>query len=162
VPFSDTDAAAVAWVEERVLEIESDPESLLLHIAPDFSTRDPEFTEDWGTRILLMEAYREAVRKHKGSGWVGDVLALRRDWGFQLGDIPKSCEVDLWQGEEDTYTKRVNVNTLSNGITHARVHIGRGLGHFGAFEVTLRAISALSSGRPMPNIPLLRDRFPLV
>ena len=73
----------VADLTERADRIHKDPESLLYQLNPELTTSDKRGVGDVGIRAQLIETYREALCNGP-YGWVDDVLAFRRPWGFDL------------------------------------------------------------------------------
>jgi pimeloyl-ACP methyl ester carboxylesterase len=61
------------------------------------------------------------------AGWVDDVLALTRSWGFELGSI--GVPVRLWQGELDRLVPRAHAEYLARKIPGAELEVVPGAGH---------------------------------
>lgn len=135
----------IANIRRRVKETQEDPESLLRALEPDLAPADRNIVGDVVMRILLAASYAEAVRQGP-EGWVDDVLALRRPWGFSPEEI--EAPVHLWHGEADTFSPAEHTRRMAEwlGSTCVEVSIAQGSGHFGAFwestELLAKMISA--------------------
>jgi pimeloyl-ACP methyl ester carboxylesterase len=109
-----------------------DPESLLVELEAEMTWPDRRVVQDLGIRRLIAQAYREALRSGP-HGWIDDVLALRRDWGFNLSAI--SGPVRLWHGEQDNFAPASHTRWLARQIRHSEVHVQPDAAHFGAVEI---------------------------
>ncbi|MET7747732.1 alpha/beta hydrolase [Micromonospora sp. NPDC005367] len=119
-----------------------DPESLLTQLEADMTWPDRHVVQDLAIRRLLAQAYREALRGGP-QGWIDDVLALRRDWGFSLSAI--SGPVRLWHGEQDNFAPVSHTMWLARQIRTAEVHVQPGAAHFGAVKILPEMLEWLSN-----------------
>lgn len=119
-----------------------DPESLLVELETEMTAPDRRVVQDLSIRSLLTQAYREALRAGP-HGWIDDVLALRRDWGFSLSAI--SGPVRLWHGEQDNFAPVSHTRWLAGQIRNVEVHVQPGAAHFGAVEILPRMLSWLAA-----------------
>jgi pimeloyl-ACP methyl ester carboxylesterase len=114
---------------ERALQ---DPENLLRELEKEMTQADRRVVEDLSIRQQLTRSYLEALRAGP-YGWIDDVLALRRDWGFDLGAI--SSRVRLWHGEQDRFAPVSHTWWLAEQIRRSEVIVEPGAAHFGAVEI---------------------------
>ena len=76
-------------------------------------------------------------------GWVDDVLAITRPWGFDVGSIP--APVTLYYGRSDTLVPATHGDWLAAHIPDATVDI-QDAGHLGA-DATIERQMAWLAGR---------------
>ncbi|MEV2240650.1 alpha/beta hydrolase [Micromonospora sp. NPDC049891] len=119
-----------------------DPESLLTQLETDMTWPDRRVVRDLAIRRLIAQAYREALRSGP-QGWIDDVLALRRDWGFNLSAI--TAPVRLWHGEQDNFAPVSHTMWLARQIHTAEVQVQPGAAHFGAVEILPEMLEWLSN-----------------
>ena len=119
-----------------------DPESLLALLIPQMAGSDRRVVGDFAIRRLLAATYAEAL-KHGPDGWIDDVLAFRRDWGFDLRGI--TGPVLLWHGEDDTFAPVSHTHWLADQIAGAEVLVQSGAAHFGAVEILPQILTWLTA-----------------
>jgi pimeloyl-ACP methyl ester carboxylesterase len=137
--FPDSDAVAVD-LTQRAEEIRRDPESLLSVLEKEMTGADLRIVTDVAIRRQLAGTYKEAV-KDGAYGWIDDVLAFRRPWGFDLEKI--SVPVMLWHGEDDVFSPADHTRWLARHIRTAQVEVERGAAHFGALEILPRFLARM-------------------
>ena len=98
-----------------------------------------------GIRRQLIGSYLEALRQGP-YGWIDDVLAFRRPWGFALTDI--KVPVRLWHGDEDVFSPVEHTNWLAEKIPGAEVEIQQGAAHFDAVEILPKVLAQMKVGQP--------------
>ncbi|WP_199484940.1 alpha/beta fold hydrolase [Actinomadura craniellae] len=133
----DVDFLAADLID-RAKQIQEDPDSLVRRLLPELERADRRVVEDVGLRRLLGQTYREAVRLG-ADGWIDDVLAFRRDWGFELPAI--RVPVLLWHGAEDMFSPVGHTRWLAERIPGALLRVEPGLAHFGAVEILPRILA---------------------
>jgi pimeloyl-ACP methyl ester carboxylesterase len=121
--------AALACLADRV---RNDPESLLKNLLPELATTDLRVVDDVTIRRLLTDTYAEALRDGP-DGWIDDILALRRPWGFDLSSI--RSPVLLWHGAKDTFSPVTHAYWLARQIPTAAIKVHSNAAHFGAVEM---------------------------
>jgi pimeloyl-ACP methyl ester carboxylesterase len=130
---ADTDRAATeARLAVSADQIRANPERLLEQLSSELAGPDLRVVDDVAIRRLLAETYIEALR-HGASGWVDDVLAFRRPWGFEPSAI--KVPVLLWGGAEDMFSPAAHTQWLARQIPDATVDVQSGTAHFGAVEI---------------------------
>jgi pimeloyl-ACP methyl ester carboxylesterase len=134
--------AVVADLTRRAEEVRKNPDSLLSALEKEMSDADKRIAFDAGIRRRLHETYREAL-KCGPYGWIDDVLAFRRPWGFDLGDI--TVPVRLWHGEEDVFSPPGHSVWMANQIPTATIELQRGAAHFGAVEILPKILAWLKA-----------------
>jgi pimeloyl-ACP methyl ester carboxylesterase len=120
-------------LQARAEQVAKDPLSLIEFLRHQMTESDRHILEDVAIRELFTNSYREALRGGRPDGWLDDVLALRRPWGFSLGSI--RTPVRLWHGAEDTFAPSSHTRWLGDRIPGAQVFIESGVAHFGAVDV---------------------------
>ncbi|GIG88534.1 alpha/beta fold hydrolase [Plantactinospora endophytica] len=153
---SEADASAI---NERLLlkalRTATNPRSLLDHLLPQMTAADRLVLNDATIRVLLVDAYEEAVRSGP-YGWIDDVLALRRDWGFRLGAI--TVPVRVWHGVDDNFAPVAHARWLAGQIPGALLDLQPDSAHFSAIEVLPDMLTWLSSDVPARPAPVDADR----
>jgi pimeloyl-ACP methyl ester carboxylesterase len=124
-----------------------DPESLLIALMEEMTEHDRRVVGDVAIRRLLAETYREALREGP-HGWIDDILALRRNWGFQLGSIPG--RVRLWHGREDNFAPVSHTHWLASRIRRSETVVQAGAAHFGAMEILPEMLRWLTTADEVP------------
>lgn len=144
--YTNADRVPAAFIEElkkRVLEIKEDPDALIRTLEPALVRRDLQVVENHALRKLITDSYLEAVRQG-AAGWVDDTLALRRAWGFSLGDI--RAEVKLWHGDEDTFAPKSHTEWLARQIHNSTIEVQPEAGHFASMEILPEMLAWLAYG----------------
>jgi pimeloyl-ACP methyl ester carboxylesterase len=121
--------------------IRDDPEFLLKFLEPALTDPDRRIVDDHGIRRLLTRTYAEALRCG-ADGWIDDVLAFRRPWGFDLGKI--EIPVLLWHGAEDVFSPVAHTRWLADQIPGAHIEVQTGAAHFDAVAVLPRVLGWLN------------------
>ncbi|MCM4080157.1 alpha/beta fold hydrolase [Paractinoplanes hotanensis] len=117
------------------------PVSLLDSLRREIAGPDLQVVRDLMMQQLLVETYAEATRGGP-YGWIDDVLAARRDWGFDLGDIHQ--RVRVWHGAEDNCVPPAHARWLAERIPGAELTVQTGTAHFGAMEILPEILSWLA------------------
>jgi pimeloyl-ACP methyl ester carboxylesterase len=116
------------------------PVSLLESLRGQISGPDRTVVNDPTIERLLLEAYAEATRPGP-YGWIDDVLALRRGWGFSLSEVQQ--RVRLWHGAEDNVVPASHTRWLAERIRGAELHVQTDTAHFGAMGILPSMLSWL-------------------
>ena len=129
---------------DRARNIRDDPEFLLRFLHPELTEPDRRVVEDVGIRQLLTDTYAEALRCG-AVGWINDVLAFRKPWGFDLGAI--KIPTLLWHGQDDVFSPAAHTRWLASQIPaeYCTVELQPGAAHFHAVEVLPRVLAWLKS-----------------
>jgi pimeloyl-ACP methyl ester carboxylesterase len=129
---------------ERARHIQEDPEFLLRFLHPELTEPDRRVVEDVGIRRLLTDTYTEALRCG-ADGWIDDVLAFRKPWGFRLSAI--RTPTLLWHGQDDVFSPVAHTRWLVSQIPveYCTVELQPGAAHFDAVEVLPRVLAWLKS-----------------
>jgi pimeloyl-ACP methyl ester carboxylesterase len=128
----------------RADETARNPESLVHHLESHMATHDRRVVRDAVIRRQLLSTYREGLRRGP-TGWLDDVFAMRRPWGFSLGAI--AGPVRLWHGEDDTFSPVGHTHWLARHIPNAEVEVQAGAAHFSALEILPRMLGWLAGSR---------------
>ncbi len=70
------------------------------------------------------------------------MLASRRDWGFDPGQITQ--RVRVWHGAEDNCVPPAHARWLAEHIPGAELTVQSGTAHFGAMEILPEILSWLA------------------
>jgi pimeloyl-ACP methyl ester carboxylesterase len=116
----------------RAARTARDPHSLLAHLSEMMTAPDQRVIRDVAIRRQLTEAYGEALRGGP-YGWVDDVRAFRKPWGFELDAI--KGPLHLWHGVLDNFAPAHHTRWLADRIASAEMTLQANTAHFGAVEV---------------------------
>lgn len=133
--YTTADSSEHVLIERLALrreEVIRNPESMVRTLEETMSEADRRVVRDIGMRRLLASTYQEALREGP-YGWIDDVFALRKEWGFELGAI--KTPVLLWHGSEDNFSPVGHTEWLAKQIPTATVRVQNGAAHFGAVEI---------------------------
>ena len=127
-------AAVTADLTRRAARIAEDPRSLLEDLQRELTAPDLKVINDAAIRQQLKITYAEAVRTG-ACGWIDDVLAFRKPWGFDVADI--KVPVLLWHGADDVCSPVAHTHWLARHIPEEQrdVEISEGMAHFDAMEI---------------------------
>lgn len=129
-------------LDETAARTADDPESFIDdRLSGGLSSMDHRVIENMVIRRQLTASYAEALRGGNICGWVDDLLALHRDWGFELGAV--RVPTLLWHGADDRFAPVANTRWLAGQVARPTVAIDPQYGHFGAVEVLPQALSWL-------------------
>jgi pimeloyl-ACP methyl ester carboxylesterase len=122
-----------------------DPTGMLEVLRRQMTEADLRVVHDWMIRKLLAETYSEALSPGP-YGWIDDVLAFRRSWGFRLADIRQP--VRFWHGAQDNFAPVSHTRWLADRVPHAEVEVQSASAHFGAMEILPAMLSWLGASSP--------------
>jgi pimeloyl-ACP methyl ester carboxylesterase len=131
-------------LNERARNIFKDPETLLKLLGHELTEPDKRVVEDVGIRQLLLKTYAEALR-WSADGWVDDVLAFRKPWGFDLSAI--RTPTLLWHGQDDVFSPAAHTRWLAAQIPseYCTVEMPPRAAHFDAVTVLPWVLAWLKS-----------------
>lgn len=136
--WAEDPGAVAAALTERAKQIRDDPEFLLKYLWPELTRQDRRVVDEVAIQKLLSEAYAEAI-KHGAQGWIDDVLAMRKPWGFDPSKI--KVPVLIWHGLDDVFSPVSHARWLADHIRGGRedarvsVVLKRDAAHFDAMQV---------------------------
>jgi len=131
-------AALISMLNEQAELARDNSEGLLPVLWPDLVGHDKEVFGDIALRRIIAEVHAEALSKNI-DGWVDDVVALGRDWGFDASEI--TAPVMLWAGRDDVFSPVSHTYWLQQRIPQAEVDIALEAAHFGAVSNLPRILS---------------------
>ena len=133
--YSDATADLEALIEKlnkQAGQVKNNSEGLLKLLWPELVGHDKEVIGDIALRQIIARIHEEALRE-TADGWIDDVIALSRPWGFELSDI--TAPVKLWGGSDDVFSPISHTQWLAEHIKGAELDIEIGKAHFGAVEI---------------------------
>jgi pimeloyl-ACP methyl ester carboxylesterase len=158
--LADANAKLVeADLTERADRIRDDPETLLRFLHDELTAPDKRVVTDVPIRQQLHDTYREAVRDG-AHGWIDDVLAFRRSWGFDLAKI--TSPVLLWHGDEDVFAPPAHTHWLAGQIPKAKLRIQRGAAHFDAVRILPTILADMKTSECSERLGIQRAHEPAV
>jgi pimeloyl-ACP methyl ester carboxylesterase len=129
-------------LKEQAERVSSASEGLLSQLRPEMDEHDKEVIGDIGLRRIIANNHIEALSNNTVDGWVDDLLAMSRPWGFDPAKI--TVPVKLWGAEDDVFSPVSHTYWLAEQISGAAVEIGDGQAHFGAVEILPRILAWLT------------------
>ncbi|WP_422756250.1 alpha/beta fold hydrolase [Micromonospora sp. WMMD708] len=150
----DTDAV-VEEIRQRAARAAEDPRFLLRDLMTQMGLPDRRAINDAALRGIIFDTYQEALRTGP-YGWIDDVLALRRNWKFDLDAIDtRATPVRLWHGAEDTFAPASHGRWLADRIPGAEIEVQPGAAHFDAMQQLPRILRWLSEAGTPTNSDVL-------
>jgi pimeloyl-ACP methyl ester carboxylesterase len=124
--------ALIATLNEQASKARGNSDGLFELLWPELVGHDKEVISDIALRHIIAQVHVGALRK-TANGWIDDVIALARPWGFELSDI--TAPVKLWSGSADVFSPADHTDWLAKRIQHVEVDIELGKAHFGSVEI---------------------------
>jgi pimeloyl-ACP methyl ester carboxylesterase len=157
--------ALIATLNEQAGQVRTNPEGLLKQLWPELDGQDKDVIGDIALRRVIAQVHAEALRD-SADGWIDDVVALSRPWGFSLSDI--TAPVKLWHGSNDVFSPVSHAYWLSKRIRNSVLEIETDQAHFAAVEILLEILAwvaeqsdsssaraeTASSSSPVPAAPV--------
>jgi pimeloyl-ACP methyl ester carboxylesterase len=122
-----------------------DPWSMVDVLRAQMTDPDLQVVHDLSIRKLLAQTYAEALRPGP-YGWIDDVLAYRRDWGFAIESITQPAL--LWHGDQDNFSPPSHTTWLAGRIPQAELQLQTDTAHFGAVEILPAVLAWTAARRP--------------
>lgn len=142
--FADPEQAAVGLIP-RSAAIRKDPVRLLNELRRELTDDDRRIVSDTGIRTMLLLSYREALRTSP-YGWIDDLLALCRPWGFDPTGI--QVPVLLWNGADDVFSPASHTSWLAARIPRATRVVVPDAAHFASIRALPEVLAWLVAERP--------------
>ena len=120
-------------LEEQAERVSRGSEGLLSALWSEMASHDKEVVGDIALCRIIADIHVEALDNNCIDGWMDDVVALSRPWGFEPAKI--TVPVKLWGGKDDVFSPIGHTYWLAERISGAEVEVGYGKAHFGAVEV---------------------------
>lgn len=130
--------ALIATLNEHAGLVRNNSEGLLEVLWPELVGPDKEAIGDIALRQIIARVHADALRD-SADGWIDDVIALSRPWGFDLSDI--TMPVKLWSGSEDVFSPAAHTHWLAKRITSANLEVDTSKAHFGAVQILPKVLA---------------------
>ena len=138
--YAQTDQKALrAMLTEQAERVSKGSGGLLSALWSEMGSHDKEVVDDIALRRIIAHIHVEALSNNCVDGWMDDVIALSRPWGFEPAKI--TVPVKLWGGQDDVFSPIGHTYWLAERINGAEVEIGRGKAHFGTVEILPRILA---------------------
>jgi pimeloyl-ACP methyl ester carboxylesterase len=132
----------VESIRIRADRVRRDPSQLIDQLRAEMTDSDARVIDDPQINRLMLSNYRYALAQGP-YGWIDDVLAIRRAWGFDLRDI--RGPVRLWHGAHDRFAPASHATWLADRIPGATVEVESGAAHFDALSTVPRMLEWLAT-----------------
>lgn len=127
----------MATLNEQAGQVRGNPQGLLKQLWPELVSGDKDVIGDISLRQIIAQVHADALRE-TADGWIDDVVALSRPWGFDVSDI--TAPVKLWHGRNDVFSPVSHAYWLSQRIPHAVLKIEEAQAHFGSVEILVNIL----------------------
>jgi pimeloyl-ACP methyl ester carboxylesterase len=144
--------ALIATLNDQAGKVRNNSEGLLNILWPELADHDKDIIGDIALRRIIAQIHAEALRE-TADGWIDDVIALSRPWGFDLSDI--IAPVKLWSGSDDVFSPIAHTHWLAKRIGNAELDIVPGAAHFGAVEILPKILAWIAE---KANMEMLAER----
>jgi pimeloyl-ACP methyl ester carboxylesterase len=128
-----------AMLKEQAERVSKGSEGLLSALWSEMDDHDKEVVDDIALRRIIADIHVEALSNNCVDGWVDDVIALSRPWGFEPAKI--TVPVKLWGAQHDVFSPVGHTYWLAERINGAEVKIEEGKSHFGSVEILPRILA---------------------
>jgi pimeloyl-ACP methyl ester carboxylesterase len=145
----DDPGALVTMLNEQAGHVRDNSEGLLKLLWPELVGHDKEVIGDIALRRIIANIHADALR-NTTDGWIDDVVALSRPWGFELADI--TAPVKLWSGSDDVFSPASHTYWLAKQIHTATLDIAPGAAHFGAVEILPKILTWVAETANNPSL----------
>lgn len=122
----------ITTLKRHAGQVRGNPESLLKMLWPELNNHDKDVIGDIAIRRQIAETHAHALRE-TADGWIDDVLALSRRWGFDVSSI--RVPVMLWHGSDDVFSPINHTYWLHTQIPTAEIDVAKDTAHFGAVGI---------------------------
>lgn len=124
--------ALEAELDKRAKQVRGRSDGLLRELWPELNGHEKNVVDDTALRRIIAKTHAEALSE-TADGWIDDVIALSRPWGFELSEI--TAPVKLWYGRDDVFSPPGHTHWLAKRMPKANVDVEVGTAHFGAVEI---------------------------
>jgi pimeloyl-ACP methyl ester carboxylesterase len=124
--------ALIAMLDEHAGQVRTNSEGLLELLWPQLVGHDKDIIGDIAFRQIIAQVHADALRD-SADGWIDDVVAMSRPWGFELSGI--DVPVKLWSGSNDVFSPVSHSYWLAKEIKTAELEVDQEYAHFGAVRV---------------------------
>jgi pimeloyl-ACP methyl ester carboxylesterase len=140
--------ALITTLNKRAWQVRNNSQGLLAELWPELQDSDKHVIGDIALRRIIAETHAEALHE-SAYGWIDDVIALSRPWGFDVADI--TAPVLLWHGGDDKFSPASHTQWLQKRIPNSETSLQSGAAHFGAVEILPRVLTWVL-GKMVPSI----------
>lgn len=124
-------------LRQRARALLVDPDSLLSVLRKEMTDSDRILVKGVALRRLMADTFEEGLRAG-ADGWIDDVAALVRAWGFELDGI--KGPVRLWHGAQDNFAPVSHSQWLMDHIPTADIEIQPESAHFASTEALMEIL----------------------
>lgn len=146
--FEGSDQESIEDIARRYQAVKENPSSLLQELESNGDLRlgDRRVLSDFSLRHLIETGHERAMAQGP-YGWIDDVLAAKRPWGFELSEV--EVPVRIWQGSDDGFTPPANAYALAAAIGSANTEVilEPGRSHFESFVETPDLFAQMAAGQ---------------
>jgi pimeloyl-ACP methyl ester carboxylesterase len=147
-------AAQLGWEPVHRLSVELRERLLgdegIAGVLSDAPARDRALMRDPAWLRIVRAGNAEALRQG-AEGWTDEVMALHRDWDFELGSV--QATVTWWHGDDDMNAPLSAAQRAAARLRRVDLRVWHGQGHFAALSHEREILEELL-GRSAEVVPL--------
>lgn len=130
--------ALIATLQKQAGQVRGNSGGLLRKLWKELASDDKDVVGDIALRRIIAEVHAEALRDNV-DGWLDDIVALSRPWGFELSEI--TAPVKLWHGGKDVFSPATHTYWLHKRIPNSTLEIEDQKAHFSSVESLPKALA---------------------
>ena len=130
-------------LEKEFVRFRADPDQFLRRLIATWSVSDQELFERREVYDLFMKDLHQVFTEGQGPESVAQELAIYRNYGFALKELPAYRRITLWQGLDDNIVPPAMAWQLTRALPNCEAHFVPG-GHFVAVDIAGQIITRLT------------------
>ncbi len=130
-------------LEKEFVRFRADPDQFLRRLIATWSVSDQELFERREVYDLFMKDLHQVFTEGQGPESVAQELAIYRNYGFALKELPAYRRITLWQGLDDNIVPPAMAWQLTQALPNCEAHFVPG-GHFVAVDIAGQIITRLT------------------
>jgi pimeloyl-ACP methyl ester carboxylesterase len=129
-------------LQRELAHFRADPDRFLRRLIATWSVSDRQLFQRKEVYDLFMKDLHQVFTEGRGPESLAQELAIYRNYGFALKDLPAYRRITLWQGLDDNIVPPAMAWQLTQALPNSEAHFVPG-GHFVAVDIADQIISRL-------------------
>jgi pimeloyl-ACP methyl ester carboxylesterase len=130
-------------LQRELVRFRADPDRFLRRLIATWSVSDRQLFERQEIYELFMKDLHQVFTEGQGPESLAQELAIYRNYGFALKDLPAHRRITLWQGLDDNIVPPAMAWQLTQALPNCEAHFVPG-GHFVAVDIAGQIIARLT------------------
>ena len=130
-------------LERELVRFRADPDQFLRRLIATWSVSDRQLFERKEVYDLFMKDLHQVFTEGRGPESMAQELAIYRNYGFALKELPAYRHITLWQGLDDNIVPPAMAWQLTQALPNCEAHFVPG-GHFVAVDIAGQIITRLT------------------